>query len=400
MAKRRGFTLVELLITITIIGIMAGMILFAMFQAQETAKEHKTRALVLKLNSIIMRRYDEYKTRRVPIQFDATELTDPKLMARMRLEVLRDLMRMEMPDRWSDVLTPPASPFNRPAADRVQPPSAFIAYQAKWAAVTGDSPTGPYEYAYDTTKDEYQSAECLYMIVMGTLAQEGDSRDAFKATDVGDVDQDGFPEFIDAWGQPIRFLRWAPGLTSGTQVRGITRPSVNSVAGQTVTVTFDGTQFSTTPGSYVGGVLAVVDPATKHMNGERMGQIVGYQHTGAGGSAIFTCTTPSGEPEPFGGNPPQTSDDVAILNPDPFDSRGIYPSYAYTETETPNFGLIPLIYSAGKDRLYGITSETTPRTEYMTLKLNPCYVHASGFMIGEPSDGYLDNITSHQVTTR
>ena len=45
-AARRGFTLVELLITISIIGIMASMILFAMFQAQETAKAQKTRALI------------------------------------------------------------------------------------------------------------------------------------------------------------------------------------------------------------------------------------------------------------------------------------------------------------------------------------------------------------------
>ena len=397
MAKRRGFTLVELLITITIIGILAGMMLFAMFQAQETAKVHRTRALVLKLNSIVMRRYDEYKTRRVPIQFNAAEMADPKLMARMRMEVLRDLMRMEMPDRWSDVLKPPVAPFNR-TTNKVQPPSAFLAYQSKWAAITGATNTGPYEYAYDATKDEHQSAECLYMIVMGCLAQEGDSRDNFTAKDVGDVDQDGFPEFIDAWGQPIRFLRWAPGLTSGIQVRGVTTSRART-PGHLCTVTFDGSQFSTTPGSYVGGVLAVIDPATKAIDGNRMGQIVGYQHSGP--TAVFTFETPTTEAEPFGGTPPQDGEPVAILNPDPFDSRSTYPSYAYAETATPNFGLVPLVYSAGPDRLYGIISTTTPVLEYsLGAKLNPCYVNAGGFLIGEPTEGYFDNITSHQTTTR
>ncbi len=423
LRSRRGFTLVELLITISIIGILASMMLFAMFQSQETAKAHRTRALIAKLNNIIMRRYDEYKTRRVPIQFTAAEMADPRLMARMRMEVLRDLMRMEMPDRWSDVLKPPVAPLDRPNNGKVTPPSAYLAYQAKWAAITGASPTNAadpllrYDYAYDTNKDDFQSAECLYMIVMGCLAQEGDSRDTFTARDVGDVDNDGFPEFIDAWGQPIRFLRWAPGLTSGIQVRGVTRPTVNSMAGPSVTVTFNGAQFSTTPGSYVGGVLAVIDSTSKHIDGNRMGQITGYQHTGLGGSAIFTCEMPAGRPEPFLGNPPQTSDSVAILNPDPFDSRAVYPSPAYTDTDTPNFGLVPFIYSPGPDRAYGIVSEFDPRLEYAGLpappvggsgiKLNPCKPRGSGGLMGEeapgtgePDGAHLDNITNHQLSTR
>ena len=110
---------------------------------------------------------------------------------------------------------------------------------------------------------------------------------------------------------------------------------------------------------------------------------------------------PAGRPEPFLGNPPQTPDDVAILNPDPFDSRGVYPDPSFPETDTPNFGLIPLVYSAGPDRLYGIISTATPAIEYATTaKLNPCYVNAAGFLIGEPTEGYFDNVTSHQVTTR
>ncbi len=398
------------------------MMLFAMFQSQETAKAHRTRALIAKLNNIIMRRYDEYKTRRVPIQFDGTAL--PKEMARMRLECLRDLMRMEMPDRWADVRNPPVSPLDWPVADKMQPPSAFLAYQRKWQAVTGQAATGPYEYARDVSKEDFQGAECLYMIVMETLAQEGDSRDFFKAGDVGDIDNDGFPEFLDAWDRPIRFLRWAPGLTSGLQVRGVTQPSIPSTAGQTVTVTFNGERFSTTPGSYVGGALAVIDPTTKHIDGNKMGQIVGYQHNSV--SAIFTCQTPNGYTPPFSAGAPQTSDLIAILNPDPFDSRGVYPNNSYPETETANFGLIPFIYSGGPDRAYGIVTEYDPNIlEYAGdlpppnedppsspvsgtgVKLNPCYVRTSGKLIGEESPGtgepdgaHLDNITNHQLSTR
>ncbi len=62
-----AFTLVELLITMAIIAIMATMVLVAMFAAQEQARVQKTRMLITKLNNIIMTRYDEYRTRRVPI---------------------------------------------------------------------------------------------------------------------------------------------------------------------------------------------------------------------------------------------------------------------------------------------------------------------------------------------
>jgi hypothetical protein len=68
---------------------------------------------------------------------------------------------------------------------------------------------------------ENQSAECLYLIV--TVGLRGDDRAVFKDRDVGDTDfngaGDGMPEFIDAWGRPINFLRWAPGFISDLQTQ-------------------------------------------------------------------------------------------------------------------------------------------------------------------------------------
>ena len=33
-----------------------------------------------------------------------------------------------------------------------------------------------------------------------------------KSDRVGDLDSDGAREFLDGWGRPIEFMRWAPGL--------------------------------------------------------------------------------------------------------------------------------------------------------------------------------------------
>ena len=55
------------------------------------------------------------------------------------------------------------------------------------------------------------------MIVM-LAAGDGESRGLFGEADIGDTDGDGAPEFIDSWGNPIQFLRWAPGFDSDVQL--------------------------------------------------------------------------------------------------------------------------------------------------------------------------------------
>ena len=78
-------------------------------------KAAQTRALVAKLDTIIKAKWGSYKTRRVPIN---TVGMPPNLAATARLDALRDLMRMELPDRWSDVVDPPATLIPRPAVSQ------------------------------------------------------------------------------------------------------------------------------------------------------------------------------------------------------------------------------------------------------------------------------------------
>jgi len=69
--------------------------------------------------------------------------------------------------------------------------------------------------SYDT---DHQGAECLYMIItIGIQDEDLLGRDKFKDRDIGDIDNDNMPEFHDGWGNPISFLRWAPGFISDIQ---------------------------------------------------------------------------------------------------------------------------------------------------------------------------------------
>lgn len=201
-AARRGFTLIELLIAVSIIGILAAAAVFAMFAAQESARETKTRSTIAKLHGLMMDRWESYRTRRLPIDLPP----QPSKADEARLRALRELMRMEMPDRWTDILdNPTVLPF-RPALSQ----SYLLRYQTVKAEKGADFPT-----------PQFQNAECLYLIITMGPADEVGGIEQFRASEIGDTDADGMPEFLDGWGRPISFLRWAPGFTrlaDGTQL--------------------------------------------------------------------------------------------------------------------------------------------------------------------------------------
>src|SRR5687768_14126159 len=61
--NRSAFTLTELLITITIITILSGLGLSAYTGAIDLARDQRTRAMIDKIDTLIMERYEGYRTR-------------------------------------------------------------------------------------------------------------------------------------------------------------------------------------------------------------------------------------------------------------------------------------------------------------------------------------------------
>jgi len=282
--RRRGFTLIELMVVIAVITILAGMALGGMSIAQSRARQMKTRSTVAKLHGQLMQRWEGYRSRRLPInpRFVLTNPIDPATgqptpqyvnatqamaalnanlvtnggwpasnplstpssfggapnpkyptpaqIAVVRLLAMRELQRLEMPDSWSDLIDFKSSPNPSPP----YPPAPLLIlrtypqltqrYLAKinqaGAALIAAGATPQQAIA---RLDEYDSAECLYMILANAADESWLPSDQVK--EIGDADGDGLPEFQDAWIEPLRnftpngpfnkpiaFIRWPAGF--------------------------------------------------------------------------------------------------------------------------------------------------------------------------------------------
>lgn len=230
--QRFGFTLIELLTVISVIGILASMVLFALFSVQETARGKRTKAQIAKIHELLSGRWESYRTRPLPIRLPPN--ITPRRAAWIRLMALRELMRMEMPDRISDLAVGSVyhryqnknnsnldiRSLNLPGMSS----PLFTAYRRRIAQVLpGNWRKQILDYGVPDLRNtsgaaggmwtpQYEGSECLYMIL--ATIQDGDTNglDFFREHETGDVDADGFPEILDGWGQPIDFIRWAPGF--------------------------------------------------------------------------------------------------------------------------------------------------------------------------------------------
>lgn len=228
---RRGFTLVELMIVIVIIAILSALFLGALDQAEQTAKASRTTTLVQKLHNMLMARWDAYRTVRLPINVDARgpgnqanagnegQSRFRQDVARTRMLAIRELIRMEMPDRYDDLMFEPAL-LRSPMGNTPIRPFLWSAYQRRILAAKAVNASLSKMLLKDFVAQiaiNNQDAECLYLVMTVGVEDTSTSVEHFSASDVGDTDQDGMPEFIDAWGSPVRFLRWAPGFVSPAQ---------------------------------------------------------------------------------------------------------------------------------------------------------------------------------------
>jgi prepilin-type N-terminal cleavage/methylation domain-containing protein len=271
--NRRGLTLVELLVTISIMATVTSMLVIAYRSAATEANNIRTQATIRKINEVLTARMQEYEQVRIePSVFptsgnippDAranTSLVAPQkqenttiLLQRARLFSLRQTIVQEMPDHPDDLKwghkwfaggtktqvdahidnwlgfshqvptglfassLPAATPqifamtsISQRTRSLINRLTAIDPSNGNFVPLHSAKNGKPWEITEEPWEARNANAELLYLIIEDSQYNGSSAIELFGRSEIGDTDQDGLSEFIDSFGNPIRWIRWPSG---------------------------------------------------------------------------------------------------------------------------------------------------------------------------------------------
>lgn len=208
-SPRRGFTMIELLIVLTIIAILLSISFVVYGAAVESARVEATRATIRQLDSALQERYDAFRRVNLKSQAQLFKLrydaaTPPNTPATIPLEIAeiivrKDRYRAAFPQRFEDL-------WGFDGVPNGGPPNDDAHLWRVYCQMTGNPPGSP-PAPRDTT---LESSELLYLSLTngGAFSAPVLPLDRLRASHVRDADGNGLNEIYDEWGNPLRFFNW------------------------------------------------------------------------------------------------------------------------------------------------------------------------------------------------
>jgi prepilin-type N-terminal cleavage/methylation domain-containing protein len=389
--NRSGFTLIELLMVVTIIGFLATMTVVVMSGITVQAEEEATKTTVLKVTRLLEQRIeafdrafkgsrrDQYVKGTIGLlkaingRFEYYDKHPDEAPPAILLLARKAGFRFEFPQRVAELnigggATPAAPGLSAAVTDSTYG-LPFVLYQKSAYPIATQqlidegtaTPTRTevntrvsanwdvhqtHETASHASDSVHgtESSELLYFTLTqsGTFGSSPVDADQFTSSEVIDTDEDGFPEFVDAWGHPLRFYRWPTRLFDPTAPNPF-RPDFDVVD--------DNTEVDPTPDNSEAGGLREILVSEREYAG------------------LLVKGLP---PSPFaiGGS---TQRDLMLVDPDDpvgilytfiedpkYKDMGIDLTQEYNEAKyhTPDTYHAPLIVSAGPDELLGLREPT------------------------------------------
>jgi hypothetical protein len=229
------------------------MLVVALAGATHDAKITRAQSQVQHINQILLTRFEEEATKRMPLIFKSssvgTRFSSAMEASEFRLALLRDYLRAALPDRKSDILQP-AAPIYAKLRDTsrnlvpnlaVSPPysSAQDArrsivevererYLQRLRGLLGVSSLTEINQQWSA---ENESSECLYLILSTTQIDGSPVIQDIRSSAIVDGDGDGVPEILDPWDTPVHWIRWPAGYWLTYNIRDLPRDPTTSPEG-------------------------------------------------------------------------------------------------------------------------------------------------------------------------
>ena len=223
---RQAFTLLELLIVITIIAVLMGLSVSVMFGIVSQAEEEATTTTVRKVDALLEQRIEAFNrafngNRKLAAVSDIGLLLANQDIHGVRDEVQeilakKALFRFEFPQRMDErrlfgdpdtiVTGIPDTIFRAVAA----PNARQQLINEGNATPTDTDVTNRVISNWANHRPETESSALLHfaLLASGSFGVGAVDGDRFTINEVADTDGDGLPEFVDAWSKPLRFYRW------------------------------------------------------------------------------------------------------------------------------------------------------------------------------------------------